>query len=88
MRQSTRIVSILILLSFGNMHASVSAQTKEKKQGTLTDRQTYDRHLVLDSRKIATKSNVSLVLGKIKKHSANPLFGDEKPWKQLLDNFY
>ena len=88
MRQSTRIVSILILLSFGNMHASVSAQTKEKKQGTLTDRQTYDRHLVLDSRKIATKSNVSLVLGKIKKHSANPLFGEEKPWEQRFDNFY
>ncbi len=46
------------------------------------------RHLVLDSRKIASTSNVKLVLGKIKKHPANPLFGEEKPWEQRFDNFY
>jgi len=46
------------------------------------------RHLVLDSRKIASTSNVTLVLGKVKKHPANPLFGEEKPWEQRFDNFY
>jgi PelA/Pel-15E family pectate lyase len=46
------------------------------------------RHLVLDSRKIASTSNVKLVLGRIRKHPANPLFGEEKPWEQRFDNFY
>jgi PelA/Pel-15E family pectate lyase len=46
------------------------------------------RHLVLDSRNIASTSNVKLVLGKIKKHLASPLFGEEKPWEQRFDNFY
>ena len=46
------------------------------------------RHLVLDSRKIASTSNVKLVLGKIEKHPANPLFGEDKPWEQRFDNFY
>jgi pectate lyase len=53
-----------------------------------THEQPYTRHLVLDSRKIASSSNVQLVLGKIKKHPANPLFGEEKPWEQRFDNFY
>jgi hypothetical protein len=31
---------------------------------------------------------VEIVLGKIAKHPANPLFGEDKPWEQRFDNFY
>jgi PelA/Pel-15E family pectate lyase len=46
------------------------------------------RHLVLDSRTISSTSNVKLVLGKIEKHPASPLFGEDEAWEQRFDNFY
>jgi len=46
------------------------------------------KYLVLDSRIIARKSGVVLRPGKIKKHSANPLFGEDKPWETRFDNLY
>ena len=82
------ITSVLVLLGVETIDVSVSACVSQRNQGAFADRQAYTRHLVLDSRKIASKSNVKLVLGKIKKHPANPLFGEEKPWEQRFDNFY
>lgn len=32
--------------------------------------------------------NAELTLGTVKKHSANPLFGEDKPWEKRFDNLY
>ena len=47
-----------------------------------------DRHLVLDSRIIASTENAKLTLGKVRKHAANPLFEEDKPWEKRFDNLY
>jgi len=46
------------------------------------------RFLVLDSRIIDKTQNAKLTLGKVKKHPANPLFGEDKPWEARFDNLY
>lgn len=50
----------------------------------------YDpaKHLLLDSRLIARKSNVQLVLGRAKKDPRNPLFTEDEPWEVRFDNLY
>ena len=47
-----------------------------------------DRFLVLDARVIESTENAKLVLGTVKKHKANPLFGEDKPWEKRFDNLY
>lgn len=80
--------TMLLYLGFTNFYRFECAHASSKGPEFATHGQTYARHLVLDSRKIASTSNVKLVLGKIKKHPANPLFGEEKKWEQRFDNFY
>ena len=46
------------------------------------------RHLLLDSRVVADVQNAELTLGTAKKHSGNPLFGEDKPWEKRFDNVY
>jgi len=46
------------------------------------------RFLVLDSRIIDYVQNAKLALGEVKKHPANPLFGEDKPWEKRFDNLY
>ncbi|MHC4324138.1 MAG: hypothetical protein ACYSUX_07680 [Planctomycetota bacterium] len=46
------------------------------------------RFLVLDSRIINNVENAKLTLGEVKKHPANPLFGEDKPWEKRFDNLY
>ncbi len=46
------------------------------------------RYLLLDSRIIEKTENVKLEVGKVEKHDANPLFGEEKEWEMRFDNFY
>ena len=43
---------------------------------------------MLDSRLIDRLENARLVLGRIKKHPANPLFREDKPWEPRFDNLY
>ena len=51
-------------------------------------------YLVLDDRIIDSVENLSLVLGNVDKHPANPLFREEyfadpaRPWEARYDNFY
>jgi len=78
----------ILYLVFASLYGAEFAHAWGKGLVASTDGQTYARHLVLDSRKIASTSNVKLVLGQIRKHPANPLFGEEKPWEQRFDNFY
>jgi len=46
------------------------------------------RFLMLDNRNIDELINAKLVLGEVKKHSKNPLFGEDMPWEKRFDNLY
>ena len=46
------------------------------------------RYVLLDSRLIDLLDNARLALGSIKKHPANPLFREDKPWEPRFDNLY
>lgn len=50
--------------------------------------QKRNRYLLLDARIIARTENAELTLGKVRKHPANPLFEEDKPWEQRFDNLY
>lgn len=47
-----------------------------------------DRYLLLDERIIARTENAELTLGNVRKHPANPLFEEDKPWEKRFDNLY
>jgi hypothetical protein len=47
-----------------------------------------DRHLLLDTRIVEDVQNAELTLGAVNKPSANPLFGEDKPWERRFDNLY
>ncbi|MCX6997351.1 MAG: glycoside hydrolase family 32 protein [Kiritimatiellaeota bacterium] len=46
------------------------------------------KFLLLDARIIASTDNAKLAVGTVKKHPANPLFGEDKPWEKRFDNLY
>ena len=46
------------------------------------------RYLLLDSRVVEKSQHVRLTVGVVKKHPANPLFGQDKPWEPRFDNLY
>ena len=46
------------------------------------------RYLLLEDRIIENTEKTKLILGTVKKHSSNPLFGDDKPWEVRFDNLY
>ena len=48
----------------------------------------HRRFLMLDKRSIAHKKNALLSLGTVTKHSANPLFKEDKHWEKCFDNLY
>ena len=48
----------------------------------------HAKHLVLDGRIIASTDNARLAVGTVKKHTANPLFREDKPWEPRFDNLY
>jgi hypothetical protein len=72
----SKIMFLFILLSvfwvFGNAFCS-SDSTK---------------YLLLDKRIVKKTENVKLEVGKVEKHPANPLFGEEKEWEMRFDNLY
>ena len=45
------------------------------------------RYLLLDARIVEDAQN-ALTVGVVKKSSANPLFGEDKPWEMRFDNLY
>ena len=47
-----------------------------------------ERFLLLDSRIVEKTENAQLVVGTVRKHKANPLFGEDKPWEKRFDNLY
>src|SRR5210317_1093189 len=46
------------------------------------------RFLLLDSRIVEKTQNAKLEIGTVKKHPANPLFSEDKPWEKRFDNLY
>ena len=63
----------------------------EAKQGSMKNNEVdsiRNRFLLLDSRIIAGAKNAQLVVGTVRKHKANPLFEEDKPWEKRFDNFY
>jgi hypothetical protein len=46
------------------------------------------RRLLLDPRIVEETRNARLAIGEAKKHPANPLFGEDKPWESRFDNVY
>ncbi|MBA7518732.1 hypothetical protein ES705_10805 [subsurface metagenome] len=46
------------------------------------------KFLLLDNRIIEKTENVKLEVGKVEKHNANPLFGEENEWEMRFDNLY
>lgn len=49
---------------------------------------THSRFLLLDSRVVEHTTNARLTVGTVRKDTANPLFGEEKPWEKRFDNLY
>ena len=41
-----------------------------------------------DTRVVQQTEHVQTVLGKVQKHPANPLFGEDRPWEVRFDNLY
>lgn len=73
-----------VLIAF--VLAGLSTHVWAKQPGNSPMRR--DRYLLLDSRIIDKTIGVKLTLGKVKKHPANPLFGQDRPWEHHYDNFY
>ncbi|MCY3620473.1 MAG: hypothetical protein OXH68_02020 [Gammaproteobacteria bacterium] len=46
------------------------------------------RYLLLDARIVEGVQNAELTLGTVKKHSGNPLFGEDRSWEKRFDNLY
>jgi hypothetical protein len=72
-------ISVLMLTLVTNL--SLAAESQEKIAG-------QTKYLLLDSRIIDTTQNAKLTLGQTKKHPANPLFEEDKPWEARFDNLY
>lgn len=68
---------LIIICKLGSLATAIDSSQTDKS-----------RYLVLDSRNIAKTQNAKLTLGKVNKHSANPLFGEDKPWEVRFDNLY
>ena len=50
--------------------------------------ESHSTYLLLDSRVVGEARGVRLVLGPVRKHPANPLFGEDRPWEPRGDNYY
>ena len=74
----TWIISALLLSGCGEIETPGSPEPDA----------TRSRYLLLDDRVVEETSNARLAVGTVKKHPANPLFGEDKPWEPRFDNLY
>jgi hypothetical protein len=75
-----RFLSALLSIPLFLACARAAEQT-----GTLPARGKY---LLLDARVVEKVEGAKLRVGKVAKHPANPLFGEEHPWEHRFDNLY
>ncbi len=52
------------------------------------EQSTTTKYLLLDERLIDHTENARMVVGTVRKHEANPLFIEDKPWEKRFDNLY
>ncbi len=71
-------IFIMIAFCTSNVLSSCRAEVESKRT----------HFLLLDSRIVEKVENAKLVVGTAKKHEANPLFGEDKPWEKRFDNLY
>ena len=83
--RTTTKITIAIMVLLGTAIWSTGANGAGKKSNDVSKR---DRYLLLDSRIIDQTISAKLFLGKVKKHTANPLFGEDKPWEPRFNNLY
>jgi len=94
MKPKLILITVLLLAPLYAMLAAISliAQGGAKAQGAPPTSDPpvpgRSRYLLLDSRLIDRLGNARLALGTIKKHPANPLFREDKPWEPRFDNLY
>jgi hypothetical protein len=50
--------------------------------------QAAPKYLLLDARVVDRVTNAQLVMGTVRKHPRNPLFGEDRPWEPRYDNMY
>lgn len=80
-RNISTLVMAMLIVALWSVQA-IGAASNDK---TASQRK---RYLLLDARIIDKTENAQLVLGKVQKHAANPLFAEDKPWEQRFDNLY
>jgi hypothetical protein len=87
-KRSSQTLGRLCLLTFA-WALSSAVETNDARASDKTLRSTqYGKHLLLDERMVEHAENASLVLGKVRKHPANPLFREDRPWEPRGDNYY
>ena len=69
---------LILIVSVLNVQACIG----QKKQTSRT------KYLLLNNQVIEKVENAKLVVGKVEKSSANPLFVEDKPWEKRFDNLY
>jgi hypothetical protein len=80
------LITLLVILLFASLAAQPTLAGAYPWANELNS--TGNRFLLLDSRVVAEIKNAKLTLGTVKKHEANPLFGEDQPWEKRFDNFY
>ena len=78
--RATRITIIATLVAAMSAGGATAADAPAKSPDIRT------RYLLLDSRVIENTENAKLSVSMARKHPANPLFGEDKPWEQRYDN--
>ncbi|MSU46994.1 MAG: hypothetical protein EXS42_07725 [Lacunisphaera sp.] len=76
----TALVALMAATFAGGGAAAADAPSKSPLVRT--------RYLLLDSRVVGNTANATLSVNTVETHPGNPLFGDDKPWKQRYDNIY
>ncbi|MXZ36141.1 MAG: hypothetical protein F4Z21_13210, partial [Acidobacteria bacterium] len=74
-------IAVGLLIGSGLL-AQLTACLRVKEAGE------HSRHLLLDDRVVAQGQNVRLEIGTVRKHEANPLMKEDKPWEPRFDNLY
>jgi len=88
-RKSTPSEGIIYMLTRSNCLVRFNlAWIMERYSKTEEPVKPTNKHLLFDNRLVENTQNVRLTVGTVKKHPANPLFGEEHPWEVKYSNLY
>ena len=86
MKNAILLFSIVCLSGCGGGQEQKESNIKLSRRNPIDTMR--NRFLLLDSRIVENVENAKLVVGTVKKHKSNPLFGEDKPWEKRIDNLY